>query len=108
MCEARDILADLEDLRQERRRDNDRDRAAVVQDVREVAGREERVRRDRDRADLDRSKERVDKGRRVEAKDHDALLEPDPELAEGVAAAVDVGSELAVGSALTLATDRDS
>ena len=68
---------------------------------------EKRVRGDRDRADLDRPEERVDECRRIEAQDQNALLESDPELAERVAAAIDVPCKLAVRDGLPLAADRD-
>ncbi len=105
--EVREPLARLEHLLDERRRHDDGDGAAVLEDVAQVVRRQERVRRDRDRADLDRAEERVDEGGRVQAEDDDALLHPDAELAQRVAAAVDARSELAVGDALALAADRE-
>jgi hypothetical protein len=88
--EAWAVLADLEHFGQERRADDDRDGAAVAQDVREVARDEQRVRRHWDRAELDRAEERVHERRRVEAQDDDAVLDVDAETLERVAAAIDV------------------
>jgi len=77
VLQARHVAPDLEDLREERRRHDDRDRPTVIQDVREIACRQQCVRRDRHRADLDRAEERVDELRRIEAEDDDALLQSD-------------------------------
>ena len=101
------VFADLEHLREERRGDDDRDGAAVGEDVAQVVRHEQRVRRHRHGADLDRAEEGVDERGRVEAHDDDALFHPDPELAEGVAGTVDVGGNLAVRHSGPLAADGD-
>ena len=108
MPKPRRILARLEDLRKERRRREHGDRPAVVQDVGEVARREQGVRRDRDRADLDRAEERVGELRRVEAEDDDPLLHPYAQLAQRVPEPVDAPRELAVRDGLALTANRDA
>jgi hypothetical protein len=107
VLQMRALRADLEDLRHQRRGDDDGDRAAVVQDVRDVRRMERRVRRDRDRADLDGAVEREREGRRVDAEDRDPLLQLHAELAQDVSDAVDVRGELAVRDRPALAPDRD-
>ena len=59
-------------------------------------------------ADLYRAEERVDERWRVDGQDDDTPLEPDTELAQGVATSIDVRRKLAVADAHPLAADRNA
>ena len=106
--QSRCVPPDIQDLLDERAGGDHRDGAAVVQDVREVARCEQGVGRHGDRADLDRAEECVDELGRVQAEDDHALFDADPELAQRVPAAIDVGAELGVRDRPSLAADGDA
>ena len=93
--------------RQQRRRDDQRAGAAVAQHVVVVVRREQRVRRDRHDARLDRTKERGWKVDRVEVAEQHALLGREAERRERVRAAVDALAELAVGVRAGVVDVRD-
>ncbi len=95
------------ECRQQRRRDDQRTGAAVAQHVVVVVRREQRVRRDRHDARLDRTKERGWKVDGVEVAEQHALLGRKAQRRECIRAAVDALTELAVGVRAGVVDVRD-
>ena len=93
-------------LGQEGRRDDRHPGAAVIEDVAIVRGPQERVHRDRDRADLDGAPERAEELGRIEADHDDALLHLDAQLAERVPGAIGELPHVGVAEDPTLAVER--
>ena len=80
---------------------------AVLQEVQVVGRPQQCVHRHRDRPDLDGAPERGEELGRVQEQGEDALLGLHPEVAQGVAGAVDQRLQLAIGEGALLVEERD-
>jgi hypothetical protein len=91
----------------ERRRDEQRLGAGVLQDVAELLHRQQRVERDRDDAGADRTPEQDREIDRVEHDHRDAIFPPQPEAGQHRADARDAVGELRIGDAARVVREGD-
>ena len=93
-------------LGQQRRRDDRHLGAAVVQEVQIVRGAHQRIRGDRNRADLDGAPERADELGRVQAQHQHAVLGLDADLEQRVARSIDQIENVRVGERAVFVAKR--